>query len=835
MKTKFYLILACIAASLTVSAKQISADQAIARFKAESNAPAAAKAANAKSIETIFTTDKSAALYLVNSGETTIVLSADDQVKPLLGYFDAPVSGEMPEQLQNWLSEYARQIAFIRTQPQCTYQAKVREKDYEPIAPLVSSTWGEGEPFSNLLPEVDGSKAAPGPVALDYAMVMHYFKYPQKPSGSVSYYDEGTFREMDFSEQDFDWDNMLDDYSGDYTDAQANAVAYLCKACAYAARTKFSSSASYENIPLDIMVNDFGYSDKATMLFRDYLDFDTWENLVYENLKTVGPLPYGGENTTHGFGFVCDGYDKDGYFHFNWGRDGNYNGYFQLDALNIYGTNQHGAAYALAYTLNQDAIFNFAPAGHETIELPELSNTIWGGNLVATLTDENTVTLTRELPSYYDYALYNIGYNTHQFEFALKAYNPTTDETKILNEDCTLTYSLGLFGHAEYNYYGLPNGLSSIELEYLAGLSLDAGTYVLSPVTRVKDSDKWLDVQRHNGCTTSFFATVDSLGNIVSVKNSTPTALTIDELALDSKLILSRQFFYTFSVTNNSDDDVTGIYTPYIIVYDKIEGQFKFIANGEKTIVCVRPGDTQHHTFLNDITITDEDYADYEGQAYLTLKNGLTGELSELVPITIEGAITKNAGIKSDGVNVEIETGDTTTLNISFTTVCYSGYYIGTFYIFIDNAEGETVSLFETDDTYCFSKGDTITVNTSCRFDDYTPGATYTVYPCLLAYDYSYCYFYFYSDFTMPGETTSIAAVKANNAISIKANRGEGTISVAAPSEIASVEGFALDGRKVNLDADVSGTAAQAVLPNGLTIIKVTLTDGTTAIRKVVR
>jgi hypothetical protein len=69
----------------------------------------------------------------------------------------------------------------------------------------------------------------------------------------------------------------------------------------------------------------------------------------------------------------------------------------------------------------------------------------------------------------------------------------------------------------------------------------------------------------------------------------------------------------------------------------------------------------------------------------------------------------------------------------------------------------------------------------------------------------------------------------------VKANRGEGTISVTAPSAIASVEGFALDGRKVSLSPAISGTAAQAVLPNGLTIIKVTLTDGTTSIAKVIK
>lgn len=41
--------------------------------------------------------------------------------------------------------------------------------------------------------------------------------------------------------------------------------------------------------------------------------------MIYNNLKEVGPILYGGASYIGGgHSFVCDGY-KDGLFHFNWG------------------------------------------------------------------------------------------------------------------------------------------------------------------------------------------------------------------------------------------------------------------------------------------------------------------------------------------------------------------------------------------------------------------------------------------------------------------------------------------------------------------------------------
>ena len=70
------------------------------------------------------------------------------------------------------------------------------------------------------------------------------------------------------------------------------------------------------------------------------------------------------------------------------------------------------------------------------------------------------------------------------------------------------------------------------------------------------------------------------------------------------------------------------------------------------------------------------------------------------------------------------------------------------------------------------------------------------------------------------------------------ADRANGVLSVAASSDIASVEAFTLDGRRVAFDIQIDGTRAGAPLANlpaGITLVKVTLADGSVSSAKVVR
>lgn len=45
---------------------------------------------------------------------------------------------------------------------------------------------------------------------------------------------------------------------------------------------------------------------------------------------------YAGSGDAGGHAFVCDGYDGNGLFHFNWGWSGNGDGYYSLSVLNPY-------------------------------------------------------------------------------------------------------------------------------------------------------------------------------------------------------------------------------------------------------------------------------------------------------------------------------------------------------------------------------------------------------------------------------------------------------------------------------------------------------------------
>ena len=58
------------------------------------------------------------------------------------------------------------------------------------------------------------------------------------------------------------------------------------------------------------------------------------EGLIKAELNAGRPVFYAGYSKDTGHQFVCDGYDNNGLFHFNWGWSGSSDGYFELSVLN---------------------------------------------------------------------------------------------------------------------------------------------------------------------------------------------------------------------------------------------------------------------------------------------------------------------------------------------------------------------------------------------------------------------------------------------------------------------------------------------------------------------
>jgi hypothetical protein len=836
MDTRLTLILACIATSITMSAKQVTGDEALARFKAESNttqlAVRAAKGKQFVAAKTIYTVDKTEALYLYRSGNTMLVFPADDRVTPLLGYYDASsaVSDQMPSQLQWWLSEYARQIAYIQTLPEGKYEykAETRTDDFEPIAPLLTTKWDQGSPYNLKCPTYNGDLCYTGCVATAGAQVMNYFKYPQKATGSIKYTDlySGVERSMNFDEESFDWDNMLDSYDKGYTEAQANAVAYLMKACGYAAKSQYAeeSTSTWESIMLKTFIDNFGYSDKGRFLVRDNYNTDTWENIIYQNLKNVGPVIYGGDQVYYGHCFICDGYSGNGFYHFNFGWSGYLDGYFQLTAINLYGTNSHGAIDGLAFNLNQDIVVNLTPAGNSTIELPDEMPLTWRGNLTAALTDSNTITLSHDNGEIYDNAISNFSPKYTDYEMCLSAYNSTNKTTTILDN------TIYAFSQAIYGDDG--DGFDNIKFAYGSKLGLAEGTYSLSPVARVAGTSEWKEVQHPVYATNVCLIKVDGEGNIVAVDGAGGEAPDIDGFKLESPLYMGKKFKYSFDVTSFSENDLVAAYIPEFYIYNSEIGSRVNIAEGEVTVTYLKPGDDLHLTFVSDMYVT-EGYEDYTGFVYLELKSCVNGQTDYTLTTTADKVPTEKVELKADKFNVSRSEDNPENLTFDFTVTSNSGYYFDALYLYIEDKDENYVDIVSTDDEYCFVAGNTFAGSVNYNFTNYKAGEKYYAYLC---YDdtESYCWFDVV-DFTMPGSTSGIAELSDDNTVRIVANRAEGCIVVTAPSDIANVEGFALDGRAVNLNSTIAGASAKATLPSGIILVKVTLTDGTVSTAKVAR
>lgn len=833
MKTRFILILACIATSFSMLAKQVSADEALARFKSDVNAPSAVKATKGKHIavaKTIYSADKSEALYLYRSGNTMLVLPADDRVMPLLGYYDVSsvVDGQMPQQLQWWLNEYARQIAYIQTLPETEYKAQARTSDFEPIEPLVKAKWDQGTPYNLKCPTVNDNLCYTGCVATAGAQALNYFKYPQKATGTIRYKDSktGVERSMDFEEESFDWDNMLDNYGEDYTEKQANAVAYLMKACGYAAKSQYGegSTSTWESIMLKSLIDNFGYSDKGQFLVRDNYNSDTWENIIYQNLKNVGPVIYGGDNINYGHCFVCDGYSGNGFFHFNWGWSGYLDGYFQLSALNPYGTNSHGVAGGIAFSLNQDAVVNLTPAGNRTIELPDELPLTWRGNLTASLSDTNTITLSHDNGDYYDNAISNLSAKYSNFDICLAAYNPTTKQTTILDKT-VFSFTQNIYGDDEGSY-------DNIKFAYGSNLGLSEGTYTFYPVGRISGTDDWKELQHPVYATNVCFVKVDSEGNIVKVDSGTGEFPDIDELKIESPLYMGKKFKYSLDLTSYSENDLIASYIPEFFIYDTDKKSMVNIAEGEITITFLKPEDDIHLTFVSDMNVF-EGYENYTGVVYFTLKSCLNSQMNVYVTTNIDEIPTEKIELKADKFTVSQNEETPENLTFDFTVTSKSGYYFDSLYVYIEDQDENYVDQVSSDEEYCFVAGKTATGSVNYNFTNYKPGEKYYAYLCYVASDS----FYWFDvvDFTMPGGIGGIDDISVNNSVKIEANPSNECIIVTAQSDIAKVEGFALDGRIVNLNSEINGVSAKTELPGGFTLVKVTLKDGTVSVAKVVR
>lgn len=426
------------------------------------------------------------AYYIFSSKGNTLFVSADDIAVPLLGYTDSGNfdTNEMPPQLKWWLGEYTREIEWARenAQSKLSFEGErerksgQRNKYGEAIAPLLSTTWSQTEPYNKYCPLINGAKTVTGCVATAMAQTMKYHEWPQDEIKSISYSWNG--RRLTSRPLTPDWENMLDDYYYDYTDEEADAVARLMQVCGYSVEMMYNTasaggSGAYSQNIRNAMVERFGYDKSAIYLLRQFYHQDEWAQMIYDNLKEIGPVIYDGQGSLGGHSFVCDGYDGNGMFHFNWGWSGMSDGYFILSALDPDALGTGGGAGGFNY--NQDIILKIRrPQEDSVAPLPFIAcdcnmyMEVEDGAVYIVPTDETYG------------GFFNYGNTTGEFAFGLQLKNVDTDLTYNIyySEDGVEDNYIELPQYRGITYYGvdLPE-------------EIEAGRYKATPIYKLKENE----------------------------------------------------------------------------------------------------------------------------------------------------------------------------------------------------------------------------------------------------------------------------------------------------------------------------------------------------------
>lgn len=360
-------------AGIAINAATLTPGQALTRALAGDGSGAAKAPAAAYSLVATRFADKVPAVYVFSSDGRFMITSADDRVRACLGYGNGAIDPEnLPCNVEAWLQGYADEIAaYLSTAPEApafvatASRPAMHTTERAAIAPMCSARWDQDAPFNNMCPIIGRRRAMTGCAATAMAQVLKMHRHPQRGTGSNTYTYRGETYSADFSQSEYLWDAMLDEYLGasSGTDSQREAVAQLMYDCGVSLDMQYDTSASgaYDFVAPYALTTYFGYDANSMLqIYRDgYLSQEEWDEAVYESLEQGYPVLYTGQATTGGHSFVCDGYSSTGLFHINWGWSGYCDGYFPLSALEPAGQGIGG--FAGGYNQNQSAIIGVRP------------------------------------------------------------------------------------------------------------------------------------------------------------------------------------------------------------------------------------------------------------------------------------------------------------------------------------------------------------------------------------------------------------------------------------------------------------------------------------------
>ena len=310
------------------------------------------------------------------------IVSADTRVPALLAYSnDGEIYPEMQDVLDIFVNNIDNNLHQNMVLSSSSSELRATRITNNPIEPLLKKiAWGQADPFNLNTPTIDGKKTPVGCAATAVAQLLYYYRYPEATLSDIPAYTTAT-EKIEVAGvakgTSFDWKNMIDQYEGKYTEVQAKAVSDLMSVVGAAVEMDYGADESYSSKSCaEELVNLFGYDPELIRVsFRSSYTFNQWSQLIYNELKNNRPVLMSGSTMTRGHRFLCDGIDKDGLFHINWGWNGHYDGYFDLAVLNPNTTTEPGSSLSNdGYTKESYIVYGIQPDNGKVDEKKDLSD-----------------------------------------------------------------------------------------------------------------------------------------------------------------------------------------------------------------------------------------------------------------------------------------------------------------------------------------------------------------------------------------------------------------------------------------------------------------------------
>lgn len=405
MKTKKIFLLMATLLPVSLQAAEVSQERAAATAKAIMADRVEGFQGDIKNVKTVWYEGQKAYYVVQFAPEGWMLISADDQSDPLIGYSPDsvfPEENDMPVNMQgqmNWYGDQVKRNARFSgprhrgwTELSRPVQSSRRAASGK-VEPLIKVNWNQTGSYQRYCPKTNDGQAVVGCVAVGMAQAMSVAKWPDRPVGEYGYTHStyGSIYVNYDEEAPYDWNAIL---SG----ANSNdGAARLLYHCGVSVKMDYGvdGSGTQTAYIAGALTRNFKYPQSVRYYSRDGWDDEEWRDMIITELQEGRAVAYSGSDPKKNYGhcFNLDGFDGTSAFHVNWGWGGVGNAYFQLNGLK-------DAKMDMNYTNGQGVVVGIRPPSEKPSNIYLSGNTVKAMQPAGTVVGTISVESEAENPTY---------------------------------------------------------------------------------------------------------------------------------------------------------------------------------------------------------------------------------------------------------------------------------------------------------------------------------------------------------------------------------------------------------------------------------------------------